>query len=816
MNARSHQFQLTVDEHQVRDAISTVFHTILLHRSVPKVRVNSPKLVSCLHEEIDSFVQCIRHSIESVTAPRFYSPPPVSLLTHYGTPLLNAKIDLEFYQRKKRSWPLSDYEIPWEIWQMQIGIVRIKEREYWERMREEVADSVSEVVLKACSLISRPQYMPQMPTRSEVASVFDTSFLECQPYLFRVVKHPLDSGQNTESTLMTIGASAVKKMLRDTFLSVMDDDYIAESYGCMTADWLNEQLADFMYTFENDSDGIFVAKANDLSKQYCQRGEDFVSELIAFATNQNQTHVNLSMLDSFEQLVLHKAAQNCKNESFNISSTKIAFSERNKNSWLDENSTPGNLNMDFSNESFSLPEKYLAFTPIRKSLSDAAYQSRKDSGKIIVKLTGKNFTAKRNGAKGSNVCKVTVEKLYTNDYKNLIQYGAEKDLEQIEALVSRVRKLCNIIKEENEILADDEQVDSLSLIGNTYFGFIVNNTEDPLDVSNCSLQCIDQNTDVINLDLSNLKAYSLFPGKIVALRGSFAGDAFMPDEIFEPKEPSIAPLKKQSDIDFLHVWCACGPFTSSKTLSYEQLCDLIELVRKERPDILILVGPFIDRTSPAVKSPQCCYTYSDLMDMLLAKIDDCLSGTDVQVLIVPNGRKDAALRPSFPTPPFLSSKQRKQQLIKNIVLLPDPAIVRIAGVEFAVTGSEIIQHLGREEIGLDNCEDQDRVSRLVRDLFRQRSLYPLYPAAHDVTYRLREAVERTSLSVIPHIIILPSILAPTIKVVAGSLFVNTNALVRGSSGTFMKLKIDLKEIDESKENSHASVADFCEVQIVRL
>lgn len=53
------------------------------------------------------------------------------------------------------------------------------------------------------------------------------------------------------------------------------------------------------------------------------------------------------------------------------------------------------------------------------------------------------------------------------------------------------------------------------------------------------------------------------------------------------------------------------------------------------------------------------------------------------------------------------------------MLLPDPAIVRIAGIEFAVTGSEIIQHLGREEIGCsDNCEDQDRVSRLVRDLFR--------------------------------------------------------------------------------------------------
>ncbi|KAK6102034.1 DNA polymerase alpha/epsilon subunit B family protein [Brugia pahangi] len=626
----------------------------------------------------------------------------------------------------------------------------------------------------------------------------------------------------------------------------MDD--IAESYGCMTANWLSEQLADFMYTFEDDPDGVFVAKANDLSKQYCKNGEDFISELIAFATNQKETHVNLSILDNFEQLVLQRAVQNFKNESFSISNMKIAFNQHNKNSWLDESSIADSCSTiaNFSNDVFTLPKKYLAFTPIRKSVSDAAYQNRKNPGKVVVEFAGKNFTAKiNNRTKDSNECKVVVEKLYTDDYKNLLQYGAEKDLEQVEALVTRVQNLCDIIKEENATLIDDEQIDSLSLIRNIYSGFIVNTTEDPLDASNCSLQCIDQNAAVINLDLSNLKAYSLFSGKlwdkfilfhyqlytflvhlivsyflllrIVSLHGAFVGDNFFPDEIFEPKEPSIASLNKQSNIDLLHVWCACGPFTSSKTLSYEQLCDLMELVKKERPNILILIGPFIDRTSPVVKSPQCCYTYEDLMNMLLAKIDEVLLGTDVQVLIVPNGKKDAAIRPSFPTPPFRSLKQRKQQLSKNILLLPDPAIVRIAGIEFAVTASEIIQHLGRDEIGhSDSCEDHDRMSRLVRDLFRQRSLYPLYPAAHDITYRLRQAIERTSLSAIPHVTIMPSVLAPTVKVVAGSVFVNTNALVRGSSGTFMKLKIDLKQIDLTKENSQTSVADFCEVQIVQL
>uniref|UniRef100_A0A915PZ82 DNA polymerase alpha subunit B n=1 Tax=Setaria digitata TaxID=48799 RepID=A0A915PZ82_9BILA len=579
-------------------------------------------------------------------------------------------------------------------------------------------------------------------------------------------------------------------------------DEVAESCGCMTADWLNEQLADFMYTFENDPEGEFITRANNLCKQYRKTGEDFVSELIAFATNQKQTHIDYLILDAFEQMVFHKALQTNKDGSFSVSCSRNIFNERNENSWLEDSNMTDSMIVDFSNENVTLPEKYLSFTPIRKSVPDTAYQNRRDSGKIILKVTGKNFTLKQNDTIGSSsLRKVVVEKAYTDNYKNLIRFGGEKDIGQAEAIISRVQNLCNIIKEENKALADDEQIDFLS--STVLWGFIVNGTEDRLDASNCSLQCIDENATVIKLDLNNLKTYSVFPGKVVALRGTFVSDVFVADEIFEPKEPLISSLQKQSNIDLLHVWCACGPFTSAKTLSYEQLCDLLELI-----------GPFIDRTSSAVKSAQCCYTYDEFMDMLLAKIDNALSDTDVQLLIVPNGRKDATLRPSFPTAPFNLFKQRKQQLSKNILLLPDPAIIRIAGVEFVITASEIIQHLGRDEIG--RCEDQDRMSRLVRDLFRQRSLYPLYPANDDITYRLREAIKRTSLLAIPHVAILPSMLAPTVKVVCGSVFVNTNVLVRGSSGTYMKLKIDLRKTDMTKANSHISIADFCEVQIVQL
>ncbi|VDN06024.1 unnamed protein product [Thelazia callipaeda] len=356
-----------------------------------------------------------------------------------------------------------------------------------------------------------------------------------------------------------------------------------------------------------------------------------------------------------------------------------------------------------------------------------------------------------------------------------------------------------------------------TLIQTVLSGYVLNCSEEQFDTNNCSLQCIDESSAVVKLDLNNLEAYSLFPGKVVGMQGTFMGSLFVPDKIFEPKEPPLASFERQSGTDFLNVWCACGPFTSSTTLSYEQLYDFIELVNKEKPDVLILIGPFIDRTSSVVRSSKCCITYDELMETLLGKIDDALSGSDVQVLIIPNGKKDAALRPSFPTPAFRFLRHQKQLSKKSMIFLPDPAIVRIAGVEFAITASEIIQHLGKNEIGrLDGSENHDRMSRLVRDLFRQRSLYPLYPASDDITYKLRESVERASLLTIPHVIILPSMLTPTVKIVAGSVYVNINALVRGNNSTFMKLKIDFNEIDAKTDNSHTSIADFCEVKIVRL
>lgn len=37
---------------------------------------------------------------------------------------MRAQVRLEFYQRRKRQWPMPEDHIPWEVWNLQLDVVR--------------------------------------------------------------------------------------------------------------------------------------------------------------------------------------------------------------------------------------------------------------------------------------------------------------------------------------------------------------------------------------------------------------------------------------------------------------------------------------------------------------------------------------------------------------------------------------------------------------------------------------------------------------------------------------------------------------------
>lgn len=50
----------------------------------------------------------------------------------------------------------------------------------------------------------------------------------------------------------------------------------------------------------------------------------------------------------------------------------------------------------------------------------------------------------------------------------------------------------------------------------------------------------------------------------------------------------------------LSIFVAAGPFTTTDSLVYEPLNDLLGVVRATRPDVVVLVGPFVDAEHPQV------------------------------------------------------------------------------------------------------------------------------------------------------------------------------------------------------------------------
>ena len=118
----------------------------------------------------------------------------------------------------------------------------------------------------------------------------------------------------------------------------------------------------------------------------------------------------------------------------------------------------------------------------------------------------------------------------------------------------------------------------------------------------------------VTLDIKNIPSFSLFPGQIVMVKGiNSSGRCMVASEIIEgiPKPlPRTIPSKL---LDYhqsphlqggapLHVMVACGPFTTTENLNYDPFQDLLSKVLGDKPDLVILIGPFVDVTQPLLAS----------------------------------------------------------------------------------------------------------------------------------------------------------------------------------------------------------------------
>ena len=135
----------------------------------------------------------------------------------------------------------------------------------------------------------------------------------------------------------------------------------------------------------------------------------------------------------------------------------------------------------------------------------------------------------------------------------------------------------------------------------------------------------------VEVDLTLLQAnqtpYSVFPGQIVAFEGmNPSGRKLQVHRLCEgaaaePLCSRVRDLQKwhydEQEGQPLTVVTAAGPFTTSDNFHYQPLQDLLHVVKTDRPDVVILTGPFVDMEHKAVKSGQTALQDDDGNDILV-------------------------------------------------------------------------------------------------------------------------------------------------------------------------------------------------------
>ena len=215
MNARTQLFELSMEGRQVDEAVASIFHCVLFHRSLGKFKYKQEGSYSvgtigyqdvdcdfidftylcCSSEHLD---RSLKREISSFSEALRANDSPGS-----------GQISLEFYQKKKSRWPFQPECIPWEVWTVRIELIKLATEHEKIICREKVGELLGEKILYITEVMNRHDYLPKMPNQTELDLIFDTSYPDVQPYLFKL-SYSLN-GPSTNSV-----GNTMKKLIKET------------------------------------------------------------------------------------------------------------------------------------------------------------------------------------------------------------------------------------------------------------------------------------------------------------------------------------------------------------------------------------------------------------------------------------------------------------------------------------------------------------------------------------------------------------------------------------------------------------------------
>ncbi|CAG9460899.1 unnamed protein product [Pedinophyceae sp. YPF-701] len=293
------------------------------------------------------------------------------------------------------------------------------------------------------------------------------------------------------------------------------------------------------------------------------------------------------------------------------------------------------------------------------------------------------------------------------------------------------------------------------------------------------------------LVLTKCPAFSVFPGQIVAVKGtSPSGTTLMATDICASYPATAGTPQRTVPEGFAcRVVVAAGPYTAPGDLAFAPLQRLLARCKDVRPDMLLLMGPFVDSEHELVKAGTLGedMTFADVLKARVLKpvSDFCGSAgggeTVVRIMYSP---RDVTADPVLPQPrmddELLDAMPDGEPAHENLKTMCNPATLAVGGEGDAeglvVAGmcGDVLRHMGAVE--LSRNIPGDRIARLAGHLVAQRCFYPVYPpmldaAAADGEMDASVMVEHTAadaimMKALPHVLVLPSVLPPFAKPVA--------------------------------------------------
>ncbi|CAG8538593.1 5122_t:CDS:2, partial [Scutellospora calospora] len=245
--------------------------------------------------------------------------------------------------------------------------------------------------------------------------------------------------------------------------------------------------------------------------------------------------------------------------------------------------------------------------------------------------------------------------------------------EKYEVLLERFEMFAETLKEKCNI---DEISDPSSLTQDeiTTVGRIWCDSEGKLNTESVLLETLPYfGGSWIKLSLNELSTFSLFPGQILGIQGNnklydefnvnkVLEAEFIVTKIFEmPLLPMYRTLTSEI-VDYntklngkpLNVVIAAGPYALETGFEYEPLRELIKKMAQEKPDILILMGPFVDEEHPMIQNGEVLNTPGELFKkfITLPLAAFIKSSPDTKIVMIPSTKDICHEYLSFPQPPL--------------------------------------------------------------------------------------------------------------------------------------------------------------------